>query len=579
MAEPTTAREPFEPIESPNGGGRRTPRSGRGSPLWLWLAIALALVAGRIAVVTSPEGDTAFLSANDRSRWATVISLVDFGTYEIDQVISIRHPTQRHRRPLDSIDKVQHLGDDGRRHFYSSKPPVLATLVAAPYWLLRQAIGQTILQQPHYVPRLLLAIVNLPLLAIFCLATYRIVTAWIESRRARQFIAAGICLGTMLTPMAVSLGNHLVAAAATAVAMWVAVRAATSGNRFGHWVLGGSAAAFAAANELPALSMLVGWTLVYAWLDRRSIVGVAIGVAIVAAAFFGTNVIAHGGLRMPYAHRGDGETITTVTLGTAERVDAMIGQSIELDLDLVAGGQSGEWRIDASDEAERWKLVQGERWLSMRSIGNGVYRIAAWDDWYEYPGSYWQDGRRRGVDLGEPSRLRYAWNMMLGTYGVFLITPLWLAGCVGVWISFTTQKTRSGIREIHRWRFGFHAPPRDEGLRKRRVEVVRFVILCFTVAVTLVCVAFYLMRPQIDRNYGGVSCCFRWLLWLAPMWWSATAIGVETLVRSRRGRWLAVGLIAASVFSVSVAIDNPWRHPWPYRFTEFLGYSLGESAS
>ena len=26
------------------------------------------------------------------------------------------------------------------------------------------------------------------------------------------------------------------------------------------------------------------------------------------------------------------------------------------------------------------------------------------------------------------------------------------------------------------------------------------------------------MRPQIDRNYGGVSSCFRWVLWFAPLW-------------------------------------------------------------
>ena len=543
------------------------------------MAIALAVVAGRIAVIQSSEGDTAFLSANDRSRWATVISLVDLGTYEIDDVISIRHPKHRHRRPLDSIDKVQHLGGDGRRHFYSSKPPLLATIVAAPYWLLSQGLGLTILRQPHYVPRLLLGIVNLPLLAMLFVATYRSVTAWIEARRARHFIAAGICLGTMLTPMAVSLGNHLVAAAATAVAMWVAVHAAQSRNGLGHWVVGGAAAAFAAANELPALSMWVGWTLVYLWLDRRSIFGVAIGSLVVASAFFGTNIIAHGSLRMPYAHRGDGREILTTKLDPAANIDAMIGQPLDLSHDAAATSLSGTWTIAASDEADRWKLVQGERWLSMRSIGGGRYRIAEWDDWYEYPGSYWQEGRRRGVDLGEPSRLRYAWNMLLGTYGVFLITPLWLAGSLGVIASFTPRKFRDGLQTALRWRFRFRERANDRNARKQRIDSVRFVILCFTVAVTVTCVAFYLMRPQIDRNYGGVSCCFRWLLWLAPMWWSATAIGLQILVRSKPGRWVAVALIAGSVFSVATAIDNPWRHPWPYRFTEFLGYSLVESAS
>jgi len=65
----------------------------------LMIALALALTAGRISVVTSREGDTAFLSANDRSRWATVASLVERGTYEIDQQISITNPIHRNRRP------------------------------------------------------------------------------------------------------------------------------------------------------------------------------------------------------------------------------------------------------------------------------------------------------------------------------------------------------------------------------------------------------------------------------------------------------------------------------------------------
>ena len=119
----------------------------------LMIVLALALTAGRISVVTSREGDTAFLSANDRSRWATVASLVERGTYEIDQQISITNPIHRNRRPWNSIDKVKHLGKDGKQHFYSSKPPLLATVVAAIYWAVYQVTGMTLTQQPLYVPR------------------------------------------------------------------------------------------------------------------------------------------------------------------------------------------------------------------------------------------------------------------------------------------------------------------------------------------------------------------------------------------------------------------------------------------
>jgi hypothetical protein len=71
-----------------------------------------------------------FLSSNDRSRWMHVRALVEHGTFEIDALL--REPT------WDSIDKVQHRGRDGELHYYSSKPPLLATLIAGEYWLIHR---------------------------------------------------------------------------------------------------------------------------------------------------------------------------------------------------------------------------------------------------------------------------------------------------------------------------------------------------------------------------------------------------------------------------------------------------------
>ena len=71
-----------------------------------------------------------FLSANDRSRWLTIRSLVERGTYEIDAIVG--EPT------WDTIDMVQHRGRDGELHLYSSKPPLLATLLAGEYWAINR---------------------------------------------------------------------------------------------------------------------------------------------------------------------------------------------------------------------------------------------------------------------------------------------------------------------------------------------------------------------------------------------------------------------------------------------------------
>ena len=71
-----------------------------------------------------------FLSANDRSRWLAVRALVEQGTFAIDDLLD--------PRVWNTIDMVQHRGADGELRLYSSKPPLLITLLAAEYWLLNQ---------------------------------------------------------------------------------------------------------------------------------------------------------------------------------------------------------------------------------------------------------------------------------------------------------------------------------------------------------------------------------------------------------------------------------------------------------
>ena len=53
----------------------------------LLIVTSASTMVGRIMSVESKSGKTAMLSANDRSRWCTIRSLVDHGTYEIDNVI------------------------------------------------------------------------------------------------------------------------------------------------------------------------------------------------------------------------------------------------------------------------------------------------------------------------------------------------------------------------------------------------------------------------------------------------------------------------------------------------------------
>ncbi len=565
------------------------------SSIWstyhLLVILALALTAGRISVVTSREGDTAFLSANDRSRWATVASLVERGTFVIDEQIAIANPIYRNRRPWNSIDKVRHLGSDGQQHYYSSKPPLLATMVAGLYWIVNQASGITLTQHPLYMPRLILLLFNLPLLVAFFYATIATTHRLIHSSWGRTIAAASICFGTMILPFSISLNNHLPACTATAIAMWIYFRSTEmrrpssdhqslqlqgdsntadsklSPNRripFSWAVAGGIAATFAAANELPALSMTAFWALLFFVKDRTSVLPFAVGSIVVAAAFFGTNWIAHQSLRPPYAHRGNGELIATLqTLedspspkdstgdvsqnplanSSGAHLKVSIEQTLSANGDFELPGASPDQAISIfdSDENGRWMVKNGEVQYALL-LQDQQWNLYRWDDWYEYPGTYWKDGNRQGVDRGEASKSTYLMNLTIGHHGIFSLTPIWLLIPFG-------------------WILGIASS--DKGMR-------RFYVAIFVAS--SVCFLFYLNRPLIDRNYGGVSACFRWLLWFSPLWLASVALVLDRLGKWQVGRLAASSLLAMSLFSVSTALQNPWQSPWIYRFWLFLGW-------
>src|SRR5688572_4514556 len=111
------------------------------------LLIVIAMVLGTIRLMESPP----LQSANDRSRWATVWSLVERKTSKIDEI--------RQYRGWDTIDKVKIDG-----HFYSSKPPLFSSMVAGGYWAIKHTLGWTIdpnkLETVTPVSQLLLFFIN-----------------------------------------------------------------------------------------------------------------------------------------------------------------------------------------------------------------------------------------------------------------------------------------------------------------------------------------------------------------------------------------------------------------------------------
>jgi hypothetical protein len=537
--------------------------------VWILIAVSLATLAGRLVRVESKSGRTPFLSANDRSRWSTVRALVDHGTYALDEVIFLEPPPEddgrlkppRLRRDGDwySIDLVKHRGSDGREHYYSSKPPLLATIVAGEYWILQKLTGARLADQPFYVAFWLLTITNLLPMGIAWACLSRTLESWGRSDWGRVFVMACATWGTLLNPMAVTLNNHTPAAVAALFATLFLLHIWRRPNVSPLWYAGsGFFAAFAAANELPALSLLAVCAAAAAVKNPRLTLAAFLPAALVVAfAALLTTYLAHGTWRPPYAHRSDGAPVARISSETWESL-ATPGQprpSTQLRQELSAQ------QVTLSDRAtlrpaqpgkageERWVLwdpASQQRWALAAASEGGVCR--EWDQWYEYEGTYWVPDKLRGVDRGEPSRIVYAFHALLGHHGIFSLTPLWLLAVAGGVIG---------------WR---------QGDRVTRGFLAALLLL------TVTCLAFYFARPLIDRNYGGVSCGFRWMFWFCPLWLLAVQPAADVAMASRWRQYVCIGLLTASVFSASWSASTPWAHPWIYDYWMRLGWLSSDVA-
>ena len=260
---------------------------------WLILAVFLALATAATLNAQPLQ------SANDRSRWSTVLSLVEDRTYRIDAIDAIPR--------WSTIDKVRHQAPgESEYHFYSSKPPLLATMVAGVYWSFKCVGGWDLRRDTHSVAQSILLFVNvLPMFAAL-LVLIRFVERYADTDFARLFVVATGAFGTLLTPFLVTLNNHTVAAVCAVPALYCTARIAIDRSRSAaHFAATGFFAALACAFELPAALFAV---IVFGFLahhDRiRTLKWFVPAALIPLAAFFITNGIVTGGWKPFYAYFG-----------------------------------------------------------------------------------------------------------------------------------------------------------------------------------------------------------------------------------------------------------------------------------
>lgn len=231
-------------------------------------------------------------SANDRSRWCTVWSLAEKGTYQIDEA---------QKKPgWSTIDRVKH-----NDHFYSTKPPLLPWCVTQLYRGLKLITGWTLDTHLNTVTRVLLFLINIVPMTIALLLWQRLIEDRVEDPFAQLFGMALLSGGTMLSPFLAVLNNHTVAASAIMVGIWAVDRIQRGVHAKWELVLAGAAFGVGICNEHPSAA-LVGLVFLLMWsqIPRAMWSLMVVGALIPLGMFFWTNYEATGGLRPFYAYYG-----------------------------------------------------------------------------------------------------------------------------------------------------------------------------------------------------------------------------------------------------------------------------------
>ena len=257
-----------------------------------WFAFVMLITF--VGVVTARLVDSEPLrSANDRSRWCTIYSLVEENTYQIDNI--------RQRPGWDTIDLVKH-----NDHFYSTKPPLFPRLVAEVYRLVKWVTGKTLLDDTELVTKIIIFVINIIPMAIALWMMLSLIRRYCTDLFAQVFLISATCWATLLVPFLIVLNNHTVGTTfiiySLALAISILVEDKQSWWRF---ALCGLFAAFGVCNELPAAAYGLALFLLVAWKNPKLTFLCFVPAALIPlAGFFITNYHATGGWKPFYMFYG-----------------------------------------------------------------------------------------------------------------------------------------------------------------------------------------------------------------------------------------------------------------------------------
>jgi hypothetical protein len=185
-------------------------------------------------------------NANTGSRYATIESLVEYGTYNIDA-----------SRYLFTPDKVK-----ARDHFVSSKPPLLPTYGAGVYWLLKRITGYNITDNESIVVWTVGVFTGWLSHLVFLLYLYRLCKLLLVRQLAILVTMAAGCFAYLGVAYATAINNHSVGAAMAVAGFYHAFKARHDLGGKLDWAFAGLWLGMLPAIDLSSLA-LTGLTGIY----------------------------------------------------------------------------------------------------------------------------------------------------------------------------------------------------------------------------------------------------------------------------------------------------------------------------
>jgi hypothetical protein len=316
-----------------------------------------------------PEPTPTF-GSNDRSRWATIRALVENGTYVVGKRkgpdLQVQDDTGIiFEKDFLSVDKVM---NPATGEFYSSKPPLMPTVLAGEYWLIQTVFGWTITADRWLVIPFMLLTVNAIPFAVYLWLVGKLIEHHGTTDFGKLFTFACACFGSFLVTFSPTLNNHSPATACALFAIYPLLRPRPAGTAEtpADLFAAGFFAGLTATLDLPAACFTVGLCLpVFLARPMSAVKFMLPGLAIPVVAFFACNYAALGRFTPAYSEFGG-----------------------------------------------PWYEYAGSNWSKLKRAQAGEFI--------------------KGIDFAQESRPTYLFHMLFGHHGWFSLSPFWVLGVGGI---------------------------------------------------------------------------------------------------------------------------------------------------